>query len=293
MSEQGLDQMRRDADRALEELSPFSEWRPAALVLAGAATLLLGDRDEGDAILAAAADSAAAIGALDLHALALAERALVALDRGEHRPVRALVSEATEVAVAGGLDAYPTTTLLLAIRARAALRDGRSAEALADLTRATELRPRLTHSLPWLAVQARLQLALAHLALADAVEARKLLLEVDDILHRRPHLTELRAAAAELATQVSALAGSAAGGWISTLTPAELRLLPLLATHLSFREIGERLFISRNTVKTEAISMYRKLGVTSRTDALARATDLGLIHETLPPSASQAVGPQL
>ena len=288
LCEQGVDQMLWDAERALEELSPFSEWRPAALVMAGVATLLSGDRDEADAILAAAADCAAVVGALDLHVVALAERALVAIDRHEHRPARALVREATEVLSHGELDAYPTTTLLLAIRARTALRDGIPGEALADLERATELRPRLTHALPWLAVQARLQLALAHLGLADATEARKLLLEVDDILHRRPHLSPLRAAAADLSAQVSALAGTAAGGWVSTLTPAELRLLPLLATHLSFREIGERLFISRNTVKTEAISIYRKLGVTSRTDALARATDLGLIDATLPASATQA-----
>jgi len=63
----------------------------------------------------------------------------------------------------------------------------------------------------------------------------------------------------------------------TTLTAAELRLLPLLTTHLSFREIAERLFVSRNTVKTQAISVYRKLGVTSRGDAIARAGDLGLV----------------
>ena len=63
----------------------------------------------------------------------------------------------------------------------------------------------------------------------------------------------------------------------STLTPAELRLLPLLATHRSFREIGGQLHISRNTVKTQAISVYRKLGVSSRSDAIERAAGLGLL----------------
>ena len=69
----------------------------------------------------------------------------------------------------------------------------------------------------------------------------------------------------------------AAGGAGSGLTRAELRLLPLLSTHLSFREIGERLFVSRNTIKTQAISVYRKLGVSSRSDAIARAAELGLV----------------
>jgi LuxR family maltose regulon positive regulatory protein len=68
--------------------------------------------------------------------------------------------------------------------------------------------------------------------------------------------------------------GNGAG---SGLTAAELRLLPLLSTHLSFREIGERLFVSRNTIKTQAISVYRKLGVSSRSEAIERATELGLV----------------
>lgn len=55
------------------------------------------------------------------------------------------------------------------------------------------------------------------------------------------------------------------------LTGAELRLLPLLATHLSFREIADQLQVSRNTVKTQAISIYRKLGVSGRSEAMAAA----------------------
>jgi LuxR family maltose regulon positive regulatory protein len=64
------------------------------------------------------------------------------------------------------------------------------------------------------------------------------------------------------------------------LTSAELRILPLLSTHLSFREIGEELFVSRNTIKTQAISVYRKLGVSSRSDAIDRASMLGLLETT-------------
>ena len=55
----------------------------------------------------------------------------------------------------------------------------------------------------------------------------------------------------------------------------------LLSTHLSFREIGERLFVSRNTIKTQAISVYRKLGVSSRSDAIARAAELGLVEASV------------
>ena len=63
----------------------------------------------------------------------------------------------------------------------------------------------------------------------------------------------------------------------STLTEAELRMLPYLATHLSFREIGERLFLSRHTVKSHAMAIYHKLSVTSRNGAVERARELGLL----------------
>jgi ATP/maltotriose-dependent transcriptional regulator MalT len=62
------------------------------------------------------------------------------------------------------------------------------------------------------------------------------------------------------------------------LTGAELRLLPLLATHLSFPEIGKELFLSPNTVKSQAISIYRKLGVSSRREAVAGARKCGLLE---------------
>ena len=64
----------------------------------------------------------------------------------------------------------------------------------------------------------------------------------------------------------------------SALTAAELRLLPLLTTHLSFSEIAAELFVSPNTAKTHAVSIYRKLGAGSRGQAVARARELGLLE---------------
>ena len=59
------------------------------------------------------------------------------------------------------------------------------------------------------------------------------------------------------------------------MTAAELRILRFLPTHLSFREIAERTFVSANTVKTQANAVYRKLGVSCRSDAVARARGCG------------------
>ena len=61
------------------------------------------------------------------------------------------------------------------------------------------------------------------------------------------------------------------------LSPAELRLLPYLQTHLTAREIAERLFVSRNTVSSQVSSIYRKLGVSSRSEAVHQATAVGLL----------------
>ena len=73
----------------------------------------------------------------------------------------------------------------------------------------------------------------------------------------------------------------------SSLTAAELRLLPLLSTHLSYQEISERLFISKNTVKSQAYSAYRKLGVSSRSEAVVRARELGLDALSRTPTRSR------
>jgi ATP/maltotriose-dependent transcriptional regulator MalT len=66
-------------------------------------------------------------------------------------------------------------------------------------------------------------------------------------------------------------------------SPAELAVLRGLATGLSRREIGEQLYISLNTVKTHTRELYRKLDVTSRADAVARAWALGLLDPTESP----------
>jgi LuxR family maltose regulon positive regulatory protein len=69
------------------------------------------------------------------------------------------------------------------------------------------------------------------------------------------------------------------GPGVSALTAAELRLLPLLGTCLSYREIAESRSLSRSTIKVQATSICRKLGASSRTQAVMRARDLGLLDE--------------
>ena len=128
--------------------------------------------------------------------------------------------------------------------------------------------------LPVVSVQSLLEMARSYLTLADPGGAAAVLAQVRDILQQRPDLGVLAGQASELQSRLATIKAGAAGA--SSLTAAELRLLPLLSTHLSFREIGERLFVSSHTVRTQAYSAYRKLGVSSRSEAVARARELGL-----------------
>ena len=138
----------------------------------------------------------------------------------------------------------------------------------------------LTEAQSWFSVQVRVELARSYLALADPEYAGVVVDEARRILRLRPGLGILGRQVDELRAQIDAFNGPLSG-WASTLTTAELRLLPLLTTHLSFREIAERLCVTRNTVKTQAISIYRKLDATSRSEAIAHAVALGLVDAAI------------
>ena len=169
------------------------------------------------------------------------------------------------------------TPVVCAVQARAAFHRGDVPVVRRELVSAQRLRPVLTYAIPHLAVQARLELARVHFAVADLAGAKTLMREVDELLRRRPGLGNLAGEAGALRARLSEERGSSAPG-ASALTGAELRLLPLLATHLSFPEIAGELFLSRNTIKSQAISIYRKLGASSRSQAVTRSRELGLLE---------------
>ncbi|HWD42897.1 MAG TPA: LuxR C-terminal-related transcriptional regulator [Actinomycetota bacterium] len=270
----GVEQMRADAAAAVAGLAPGSPWSATALLLEGVAHVLAGRTDRADPILAHAAEVAAQIGALPAAAAALAQRALIAVARHDWIEAESLAGRGLEIARAGQLNDYEMSPLLHAVAARSALHYGDVPRAQDHLARAAHLRPRLTAALPHRAVQTLLELTRAHLALTDVAGARRLLREARIILHQRPHLGTLPAQAAQLQARLDTLRETTTS--VATLTAAELRLLPLLSTHLSFREIGERLYLSQHTVKSQALSVYRKLGVSSRSQAIQRVQQTGL-----------------
>ena len=284
MCADGPERMLADTESALAELSPDHPWHTWALVVNGTAHLLLGEGERADRALAKAAEASNHLGRAESRSLALSERSLLAAARDDDE-AETLALEAHRLIEDGELDAYATSALDLAATARALLRHGRWDEARRQLTITQRLAPSLTHAIPWLSVQVRLELGHAYVTLRDHEAARGLLAEAKEILHLRPSLGVLGEQVAELEAEIEAMPQTTTGRG-SGLTPAELRLLPLLSTHLSFREIGERLFVSRNTIKTQAISVYRKLGVSSRSEAIARAGEIGLVGGAVPQIAA-------
>ena len=273
----GVDQMRADAEFAATTLAPGSFWRIMSILLLAAARLMAGDPDRADVLFEDVAAEGRAGGLMVGGCIALAERSRLAIGRGAWDVAERHLSEARAVAREANLEDYPAVTIMYAVAARMALHQADRPRAIAELTRAQRLRPGLTYAVPHLAVQARIELARCYLALFDVAAVRTLLREIDEILLRRAGLGVFVGQAESLRADLSQARGSFALG-ASALTAAELRLLPMLATHLSFPEIATQMFLSRHTVKSEAISIYRKLGISSRSQAVARSRALGLLE---------------
>jgi LuxR family transcriptional regulator, maltose regulon positive regulatory protein len=272
---QGVARMRADAELAVATLARGSQFWPNALLLLGVARLMAGEVDEADELFADVVEEGVALGAADGVAVALSERAAIAVGRGAWVQAEELTNRAVRFVRQTRTEEYTTSAIVHALAARVALHRGDAPGAEDFLARAQRQRLRLTHALPHLATQTRLELARAYLMRADAAGVSTMLREIDAILRRQPDLGTLGGQADELRASLTTMRAEAPGA--STLTEAELRLLPYLGTHLSFREVGERLFVSRHTVKSHAMAVYRKLNVTSRNEAVERSRALGLL----------------
>ena len=269
----GVEAMRTDAEEAIQKLgSSFG----TPHLLFGIATFLTGDFEAADRAFEEAAEIGEALGQTVDTVVALAERSLLAISRGAWDQAERLAAQAESSVRRAHLEEYSTSALVYAASARVALHAGDALTARRHLVHAQRLRGQLTYALPHLAVQTRLELARAYVGLEEIAGARTLLREIGELLRRRPDLGILVGQTDELRSQL-ARRGSADGG-SQTLTAAELRVLPLLTTHFSFREIGEVLYVSPNTAKSQANSIYRKLGASSRSEAIRNARKIGLLE---------------
>jgi len=273
----GVDAMEKDARLAIETLEPYSPWQPTASLLLGIAFLLSGDLDEADRHLADATATSEERYAIITLSIASAERAFIAILQGRWSDASAWAARACDLADRETVRPFAAHGPAHVAAARVARHRGDTEAALAHLAVVEESLPALNGSLPYLAIQVRLMFARCALALGDEELTRRRLDEISELIRRSGNLEKLARSAHEVRGQLTAAEHKVAKDL--RLTGAELRLLPLLSTQLTFREIGDQLHLSQHTVKAEAISIYRKLGETSRSRAVERSRSIGLLPD--------------
>ncbi|WP_104105442.1 LuxR C-terminal-related transcriptional regulator [Nocardioides sp. 616] len=276
MCPSGPEQMMADAAFTVAEEAPWSPWRAPALCVLAEAHLLAGAPACAATVLEDATAVGLAAGNTEPVVLSESGLALIEMDEGRWDEAAEHLELALNVVERHHLEDYAISLLPFAAAARMAVHRADLVEADRHLRHAMRARPASTFVQPCLAVRGRLQLAKAYWARGDRVSARHLLREIDDVVRRRPDLGALVDQVAEFRTMTKLATASAAPHDVP-LTPAELRVLPHLQTHLRLADIAQRLQISRNTVATEVSAIYRKLGVTSRGEAVEQATLLGLL----------------
>ena len=271
----GIEQMGSDAMRAAELHPPESPWRAIACFYAGVARQLTGDSQGARDLLEEGARRGSATGPL-VHVFCLTQLTLLHLDEDDLENALRVVAQAREQLARFDLGAYPVMAFAYVASALAHSSVGRIDEAVSDRGRAIEMLAKLNGFPDWFQAQARVFLARVCVHLDDPPGAREHLDQAAALVTLVPDGPTLRRWLGAAEAAVSTISNGEAR---TDLTPAELRTLQFLPTHLSFREIGERSFVSPNTVKTQAQAIYRKLDASSRAEAVERAREVGLLSD--------------
>ncbi len=264
-----------EAARAYDELVP-GIWHATACWGYGWLSFALGDDESASRLLAEGAAEAHVAGAVTIEAQCRASSALVSWETGDRDQATASARVARSIVRDNGLEDLPTLTLVTAMSALVEASDGSPAEASADIALTRRNLVYLSAVATWSNVQCRIALAWASLILSDRVGARTLAGEAEQLVAQMPTAHRSGEQLAELRKRLNRSESSLPYG-PSSLTTAELRVLHFLPTNLTLTEIAERLYVSRNTTKTHAAAVYRKLGVSSRGEAVELARAVGLL----------------
>jgi LuxR family maltose regulon positive regulatory protein len=272
---EGLRLMRESAATAADlESDPASPWYALARMALGFSLYLSGEASAATRPLEEAVQSEPSL--LVIRLQVLSALALAAVELGRLEQAQELATAARDLAAAGdlskapqGAQAYIATGAVYAAR-------GDLDEARSELEHAYQSRRRVFGISPWPTLVATLLLARVLLDLGDRGGAAELAGEARDMLAMLPDSAEaLRARLAELDRRIAGRPHAVPAA--EPLTEREVDVLRLLEGALSLREIGQELFVSANTVKTHAQRIYRKLGVTTRHDAVEQGKLAGIL----------------
>ncbi|MFL5825290.1 MAG: AAA family ATPase [Thermoleophilaceae bacterium] len=275
LAREGASTMAADAARAYDVAPDSSGWRSICCLLEGVGLHLSGEPGLARQRLEEGVRRGAASAPL-LQSQCLAQLSLLAIERDDWDGGAALIARAAAQLDRHSLGGERSSAIVFAAAAAIRAQLGRTDDAQRDARQASRLMRSSMLFRPWYLVQAEVALARAALRLGDLADARRLLDEAVLRAGEAGDAPQLQASIAAVREGSESVSGSGGRGR-SPLTAAELRILGFLPTHLSFREIAGRLYVSANTVKTQAHSVYRKLDASSRSEAVAHAAKLGLI----------------
>jgi LuxR family transcriptional regulator, maltose regulon positive regulatory protein len=271
----GLRVMRESAAVAADlESDPASPWYAYARTMLGFSRYLSGEPKAAAGPLEEAVRSESSIPLIRLQALSAL--ALVTVELGRLATAQELAVAARDIAARGDLSEVPQGAQAYIATGAVYAAQGQLDEARSELEHAYQTRRRVFGINHWPTLVAGLLLARVRLDLGDRGGAAELAGEARDMLAMLPEGTEaLRARLAELDRRIAG--GPRAVTVAEPLTEREVAVLRLLGGTLSLREIGQELFVSGNTIKTHAQRIYRKLGVTTRHDAVEQGKQAGIL----------------
>lgn len=268
----GAEAMSAKAAAAAALLPDDSPYLSMCCLLEGVGLHLRGLREPASERLSEGARRGA-VGAPNIQVLSLAQLTLLAIELDDWQHAGVLASQARAQVERSGLGDYPTMALVLAVSAFVRSRTGKVEKAAADQQLAIRLLEGLDAFPPWYETETRIVLARTAARLDDARTATMMLEEARRLLSLTSDATTL----GEWIEQTDADTEIVSASGVKDLTPAELRVLQFLPSHLSLPQIAAQVFVSPNTVKTQAQGVYRKLGVSSRREAVEHARAAGLL----------------
>ncbi len=265
-------EMSAEARYAYEHVG-LGEGHPLSCLAMGAAAFMLGDEAEAALRLQEAVDTT--LDRPNVVASALAHLAVLDVEHDRWEEATVLARRAKQI-IGDSID-RPPANLVLAINVLVETHAGRADDVEADRQLCRSLLIGLLHAAPWLNLQSRVALGRAAIIRGNRAEAGALVDEAEAILRTTPGAVGVAGQLARLRRELSTRDRSHDYG-PSSLTTAELRVLQLLPTHLSIAAMADRLYVSRNTVKSQTIAIYRKLGTSSRSGAVEAAVEFGLLE---------------
>ena len=260
----GVPGMRRAAQRAVDLELEAGGWRALALLLLGVAHTLEGNFANARVTLNEAVELSR--GETSTGTTSLAYLALISLREGDEEQAFRHALRAHAVVERPRMCNYvPSICTYTIVAAVLGCRGDLEGAALA-VDRANALLPRLTGAYWWQMIVTRILLAPVLASLGRGTEAERFVEEAETLLAEHDDAGLLPDWHAESARHLRRPVRREHRS--RALSAAERRVLRLLASDLTLRENGQELFLSANTVKTHKRSIYRKLGVSSREEAV-------------------------